>query len=79
MFVFRNWRLRAASTTKALIRRVRPVEAGWPKPETWQKLKDAHEPVPNSTLHLQPGAASAAWLIFFSLDDAFTSRPITVH
>ena len=40
-FVFRNWRLRATSATKALIRRVRPLEPGWPKPETWQKLKDA--------------------------------------
>src|SRR4030095_15632768 len=27
--------------TKALIRRVRPSEPGWPKPETWQELKDA--------------------------------------
>ena len=39
--VFRSWRLRAASATKALIRRVRPSEPGWPKPEIWQELKGA--------------------------------------
>src|SRR5437667_6290978 len=47
----RNWRLRAASTTKELIRRVRPGEMGWPKPETWQDLKQA---VGGNLLEVQP-------------------------
>ena len=49
--VFRSWRLRAASATKALIRRVRPSEPGWPKPETWQELKGA---VGGNLLEVQP-------------------------
>src|SRR5205814_85737 len=51
IFAFGNWRLHAARTTKALIRRVRPLEPGWPKPETWQKLKDA---VGGNLLEVQP-------------------------
>ena len=51
LFAFRNWGLRAASTTKALIKRVRPAEPGWPKPETWQELKDA---VGGNLLEVQP-------------------------
>ena len=49
--VFRRWRLRAAGATKALIRRVRPSEPGWPKPETWQGLKDT---VGGNLLEVQP-------------------------
>ena len=49
--VFRSWRLRAASATKALIRRVRPSEPGWPKPEIWQELKGA---VGGKLLEVQP-------------------------
>src|SRR5215510_7221265 len=51
LLVFKNWRLRAASMTKALIKRVRPAEPGWPKPETWQELKDA---VGGNLLEVQP-------------------------
>src|SRR6476661_1965515 len=51
-FVFLpNWIWRAAAATKALIRRVRPSDAGWPKPETWQKLKDA---VGGNLVEVQP-------------------------
>jgi FAD/FMN-containing dehydrogenase len=49
--VFPSWRVRAASATKALIRRLRPSEPGWPKPETWQALKDA---VGGNLLEVQP-------------------------
>ena len=41
LILLRNWTWRAAAATKALIRRVRPSAAGWPKPEIWQKLKEA--------------------------------------
>jgi len=51
-FVFLpNWIWRAAAATKTLIRRVRPSDAGWPKPETWQKLKDA---VGGNLVEVQP-------------------------
>ena len=46
---------RAAAAPKTLIRRVRPSEAGWPKPEIWQKLKDA---VGGNLLEVQPLFAS---------------------
>ena len=49
--LFRNWWLRAASATEALIRRVRPSEPGWPKPNDWQELKDA---VGGNLLEVQP-------------------------
>ena len=54
--VFPSWRVRAASATKALIRRLRPSEPGWPKPETWQALKDAVGG------NLLAGAAALRWL-----------------
>ena len=51
-FVFlSHWMSRAAAATKALIRRVRPSDAGWPKPEIWQKLKDA---VGGNLIEVQP-------------------------
>src|SRR4051794_27740981 len=40
MFVLRSWLLRAGTVTKAVIRRVCPSDAGWPKPEVWRKLKE---------------------------------------
>ena len=49
--LFRNRWLRAASATEALIRRVRPSEPGWPKPNDWQELKDA---VGGNLLEVQP-------------------------
>jgi hypothetical protein len=39
--LLRRWPWRAVAATRALIRRGRPSDAGWPKPETWQKLKEA--------------------------------------
>jgi len=51
-FVFLSHRMsRAAAATKTLIRRVRPSDAGWPKPEIWQKLKDA---VGGNLIEVQP-------------------------
>jgi FAD/FMN-containing dehydrogenase len=49
--LLRGWPLRAATATKALIRRVRPSDAGWPKPESWQELKDA---VGGNLVEVQP-------------------------
>jgi FAD binding domain/Berberine and berberine like len=46
-----NWVRRVAAAKKTLIRRVRPSDAGWPKPETWQKLKDA---VGGNIIEVQP-------------------------
>jgi FAD/FMN-containing dehydrogenase len=41
LILLRNWTWRATAATKAMIRRVRPSTAGWPKPEIWLKLKEA--------------------------------------
>jgi FAD/FMN-containing dehydrogenase len=51
LVLLRGWPWRAAAATKALIRRVRPSGPGWPKPETWQKLKDA---VGGNLIEVQP-------------------------
>jgi FAD/FMN-containing dehydrogenase len=50
-----NWPYRAAAAATTLIRRVRPGDAGWPKPEMWQKLKDL---VGGSLIEVQPLFAS---------------------
>src|ERR1051325_5516382 len=51
LVIWRIWPMQASTGTKALIRRVRSSDAGWPKPEVWQKLKDA---VQGNLIEVQP-------------------------